>query len=200
MSDNQNRPQQEASEIPRLPRPPGQRRREGLLDRIGVAWAHKDGNGVDVQLDGSCPSTAASPAESRNPRRTRNQPAGLRPRPHQKGIRPCRLPARPKFISRSDRSLSRPTPCRTLLPHGFRTACAATRRAIGGTSSPTMLARTSGHWRTVGESFRPTGLATGGSGSSPTPTGPLPRSFFPKITDSIQALDISSTSNERKQP
>jgi hypothetical protein len=28
---------------------------KGYWTRIGVAWAHKDGNGVDIQLDGVVP-------------------------------------------------------------------------------------------------------------------------------------------------
>jgi hypothetical protein len=28
---------------------------KGFWSRIGVAWAHKDGNGLDVQLDGVVP-------------------------------------------------------------------------------------------------------------------------------------------------
>jgi hypothetical protein len=28
---------------------------KGFWTRIGVAWAHKDGNGVDIQLDGVVP-------------------------------------------------------------------------------------------------------------------------------------------------
>ena len=47
--------QQETPGLHRLPRPRRQEGDKGFWTRIGVAWAHKDGKGFDVQLDGLAP-------------------------------------------------------------------------------------------------------------------------------------------------